>query len=67
MRTVLADTMAHLNQNYESGNLIDVAVIAVYQGGRSSAEYTEGIENRASNVIGYLTALVHELVPFVRR
>lgn len=67
MRSELHDTMANLNESYKSGRLLDVALVAIYKHGKSTAEYTPGIEDRASNVIGYLTCLCHDLTPFVRR
>lgn len=63
----LEDTMARLNESYSAGTLVDVALVGVHKGGKTSIQYTPGIEDRASHVIGYLTALCADLTMFIKR
>ena len=56
-----------LNIDVSSDKLVDVVVVSLYEHGRPSIDYSPGVEDRAAAVIGYLTALCTDLVPFVRR
>lgn len=67
MKTGLDETITELNENHGTGRLVDVALVSVYKGGQTSIQYTPGIEDRASHVIGYLTALCGDLTQFVKR